>query len=122
MKQKREKELAAQQAAKGAAAKNGVTPGGGKVSKGNGGKLATVDLGLCPKCRKLKQGMNMFQCDKCKQWFHPECCGITEEEANVMAQMGSWEKWFCPDCEKHVPPLLPTHLIITAGCPEQAPP
>jgi len=42
----------------------------------------------------------MFQCDQCKKWLHPECCGITEEEANVMAQMGSWEKWYCPDCEK----------------------
>jgi len=57
---------------------------------------------LCPKCKKNKPGIKMFQCDKCDKWFHPECCSITEEEANVMAQMGSWEKWFCPECEKTI--------------------
>ncbi len=45
----------------------------------------TIDNWLCPKCKKNKQGMKMFQCDKCRKWLHPECCGITEEEANVMA-------------------------------------
>ena len=51
----------------------------------NGIPDATLDNWLCPKCKKNKQGMKMFQCDKCKKWLHPECCGITEEEANVMA-------------------------------------
>ena len=101
MKLKREKDATAGLGKGVASGRNGISGAGGKgvgaVTPGG-----TVDLGLCPKCKKLKQGTNMFQCDKCKRWHHPECCGITEEEANVMAQMGSWEKWFCPDCEKQV--------------------
>ncbi|KAI5069378.1 hypothetical protein GOP47_0015679 [Adiantum capillus-veneris] len=37
----------------------------------------------------------MMQCESCKDWFHPECMGMSLEQVRTL------EDFFCPDC--HTP-------------------
>jgi len=44
-------------------------------------------------CRKPYQaGVFMIACDSCNEWFHGECVGITEQEAE------EHEEYVCPGC------------------------
>lgn len=33
-------------------------------------------------------------CDRCQDWFHCECVGITQEEADAL------DSYICPNCQK----------------------
>lgn len=72
-----------------------------------------VSLFLCI-FRHLVQ--KFIACDKCKEWFHPRCVGLTDVKAEKMA------KFMCPTCSnqpqfrdflyrKIVPPLDPAVLL-----------
>eukprot|EP00741_Cyanophora_paradoxa_P013334 tig00020684_g12877.t1 len=43
--------------------------------------------------RPYVRGELMVQCDKCNDWFHPKCVGITAAEAKKI------ETFFCPGCD-----------------------
>lgn len=45
-------------------------------------------VSLCP-CRRTDDSIFMLACDECDRWFHGECVGVTEEEAEAVA------KWVC---------------------------
>ena len=45
----------------------------------------------CPTCKKEDDGSPMIGCDKCPDWYHNICVGITT------VPEGSW---FCPKCSK----------------------
>ncbi|KAL3929801.1 MAG: hypothetical protein SGPRY_001807 [Prymnesium sp.] len=49
-------------------------------------------VSLCP-CRRTDDSIFMLACDECDRWFHGECVGVTEEEAEAVA------KWVCKKCE-----------------------
>ena len=43
-------------------------------------------------CRKPDDGSLMICCDKCNEWYHGVCVGITQTEGLEN------RKWFCPLC------------------------
>lgn len=43
-------------------------------------------------CKKQNPKGLMVQCDSCKDWFHPECVGITAEIAEMIPL------YTCPEC------------------------
>ncbi|KAA6373327.1 MAG: hypothetical protein EZS28_031147 [Streblomastix strix] len=42
-------------------------------------------------CKQRDNGL-MIQCEKCQNWFHLKCVGLTK------AMMRAYEHWFCKDC------------------------
>ena len=48
-------------------------------------------------------GKTMLICDNCEKWYHLDCLGYTEEEAEAVYKQGEDELWFhSDDCrEKH---------------------
>lgn len=52
-------------------------------------------LYICPVCSvAYNQAANMVSCDKCEEWFHWHCVGITSEPTE--------EHWFCKKCSKSI--------------------
>ncbi|EGT37378.1 hypothetical protein CAEBREN_19314 [Caenorhabditis brenneri] len=50
-------------------------------------------LYICPVCSvAYNHAANMVSCDKCEEWFHWHCVGITSEPTE--------EQWFCKKCSK----------------------
>uniref|UniRef100_A0A131XSG6 Putative microtubule-associated protein futsch n=3 Tax=Ixodes ricinus TaxID=34613 RepID=A0A131XSG6_IXORI len=49
-------------------------------------------------CRQPHNDKFMIQCDKCEDWFHGTCVGVTRQQGRL------WEKenreWMCPKCAK----------------------
>ncbi len=44
-------------------------------------------------CRKpLNPNLLYIKCDRCAQWFHPRCMGLSDEEAQVL------EQFYCSAC------------------------
>ncbi|GAV07991.1 hypothetical protein RvY_17757-2 [Ramazzottius varieornatus] len=71
---------------------------------------------LCREPSKEHLVQKFIACDKCKEWFHPRCVGLTDVKAEKMA------KFMCPTCSnqpqfrdflyrKIVPPLDPAVLL-----------
>ncbi|KAI1720068.1 PHD-finger domain-containing protein [Ditylenchus destructor] len=58
------------------------------------------DLVLDPKKKHCSCGTSYdpkkfyLMCDRCRQWFHGKCVGITEKRAQKM------DSWMCAECEK----------------------
>jgi hypothetical protein len=48
-------------------------------------------------CNQPDDGRAMTSCDKCEEWFHCECVGITIAEAKKKA------RWSCPKCDDAPP-------------------
>lgn len=46
----------------------------------------------------------MICCDKCEEWFHGKCVGITRQMGREMEQRQS--EWICPNCEKKQQPSI----------------
>lgn len=54
-------------------------------------------------CRQSYDGSrNMIACDRCEDWFHPECVGITD-----LKKITPETPYFCPNCEKAPTPARP---------------
>ena len=43
--------------------------------------------------RPLNPDQLYIKCDGCNGWYHPECCGLTREEADTLTS------FFCPRCK-----------------------
>lgn len=41
----------------------------------------------------------MICCDRCEEWFHGDCVGITEARGRLMERNG--EDYVCPNCSMH---------------------
>ncbi|KAK8734955.1 hypothetical protein OTU49_005745, partial [Cherax quadricarinatus] len=72
-------------------------------------------------CQKPHNNRFMICCDKCEDWFHGSCVGVTKAMGQQMEEDG--QEWVCPKCKKaeramkgFVPPsknlidLTPTHV------------
>lgn len=55
-------------------------------------------------CGGPSDGRMMLCCDKCDNWFHGHCVGLTTEESNSVGE------WMCPSC-KGLPSALPENAI-----------
>ena len=57
---------------------------------------------FCPVCkgvwREETQGHRAVQCDTCKKWVHPRCCGLTEAQYKKMELAEDPVAWSCPRC------------------------
>ncbi|XP_059480576.1 death-inducer obliterator 1 isoform X2 [Neocloeon triangulifer] len=49
-------------------------------------------------CRKPHNNRFMICCDKCEDWFHGKCVGITKAMGKQMELEG--KEWTCPKCKK----------------------
>ncbi|CAB3368135.1 Hypothetical predicted protein [Cloeon dipterum] len=49
-------------------------------------------------CRKPHNNRFMICCDKCEDWFHGKCVGITKAMGKQMEAQG--KEWTCPKCKK----------------------
>merc|ERR1711881_808534 len=52
----------------------------------------TEELWLCPGCKMGENGDQWVCCDKCEDWFHFKCEGITEEPSD--------DQWYCSACTR----------------------
>jgi hypothetical protein len=44
-------------------------------------------------CKKRANNL-MIQCDKCDEWFHFGCVGMTKEKAKNL------DSYYCPNCDR----------------------
>ena len=52
----------------------------------------------CGECKKsLPKHLRIIRCDKCEQFFHVKCCGITQKIFNSIKSSNSI--WHCKHCE-----------------------
>uniref|UniRef100_A0A8C5EJ19 PHD-type domain-containing protein n=1 Tax=Gouania willdenowi TaxID=441366 RepID=A0A8C5EJ19_GOUWI len=49
-------------------------------------------------CRQKHNKRFMICCDRCEEWFHGDCVGITEARGRLMERNG--EDYVCPNCTK----------------------
>ena len=48
-------------------------------------------------------------CDRCQDWFHGSCVGITKSEADKL------DTYICPNCQKSRDSMVTTKLITDRG-------
>nr|CAB3238001.1 death-inducer obliterator 1 [Phallusia mammillata] len=51
-------------------------------------------------CQKPHDNRFMISCDKCEEWFHGDCVGITLQRGKKMEEKG--EEYVCPQCVKKI--------------------
>ena len=51
---------------------------------------------LCGQSLSVCEDVSSVECEWCKNWFHMECFGFTQEEKARMFQ--DEEKWYCHHC------------------------
>ena len=63
----------------------------------NGDVLQDIDYCIV-KCRfgRKAKNLDMIQCDKCRNWYHYKCLGLSTEDVKNIGE----KEWFCPDCEE----------------------
>lgn len=52
----------------------------------------------------------MICCDKCEEWFHGKCVGITRQIGRAMEERQS--QWHCPECEKKQQPSIKVRIFL----------
>jgi hypothetical protein len=106
--------------------KGGRAKGGARVKKGaqrKDGKAEVERLVFCQQhapheeddddtlyciCqRRYQEGEWMIECEHCQDWFHGECVGVKESEADTIVN------WRCPKCR--APPVLQEPAHVGAG-------
>lgn len=40
----------------------------------------------------------MIMCDRCEDWFHGNCVGISWQKGRKLERLK--KEWICPNCEK----------------------
>lgn len=55
-------------------------------------------------CQTPHNNRFMICCDKCLEWFHGKCVGITKSIGKDIEQRGS--EWICPKCKKKQQPSI----------------
>ncbi|KAL0594526.1 Death-inducer obliterator 1 [Plecturocebus cupreus] len=51
---------------------------------------------LCCVCRQPHNNRFMICCDRCEEWFHGDCVGISEARGRLLERNG--EDYICPNC------------------------
>ncbi|KAF7655303.1 hypothetical protein LDENG_00058040 [Lucifuga dentata] len=65
-------------------------------------------------CRQKHNKRFMICCDRCEEWFHGDCVGITEARGRLMERNG--EDYICPNCTiKKNQVVRPATTILSAG-------
>ncbi|XP_040014714.1 death-inducer obliterator 1-like isoform X2 [Xiphias gladius] len=65
-------------------------------------------------CRQRHNKRFMICCDRCEEWFHGDCVGITEARGRLMERNG--EDYICPNCTaKKNQVLRPATSILSTG-------
>ncbi|XP_064480998.1 uncharacterized protein LOC135394261 isoform X2 [Ornithodoros turicata] len=49
-------------------------------------------------CRQPHNDKFMIQCDRCEDWFHGHCVGVTRQQGRMWEREG--REWVCPKCPK----------------------
>ncbi|KAJ8303770.1 hypothetical protein KUTeg_018693 [Tegillarca granosa] len=68
---------------------------GGGAAVGGGARVHGRKKLFCV-CRRPDDGKFMIRCDKCKEWFHGSCVGVTSEEGAEI------DEYICKDCQSSV--------------------
>ncbi|KAL6111900.1 dido1 [Pungitius sinensis] len=70
-------------------------------------------------CRQKHNKRFMICCDRCEEWFHGDCVGITEARGRLMERNG--EDYICPNCtaKKNQVVRPATSLLSTSTDPEK---
>ncbi|XP_031636315.1 uncharacterized protein LOC116349151 isoform X2 [Contarinia nasturtii] len=65
-------------------------------------------------CRTPHNNRFMICCDKCEEWFHGKCVGITRQMGREMEERQS--EWICPNCIKKRQPsiqnIFPRKVVV----------
>uniref|UniRef100_A0A667ZM08 Death inducer-obliterator 1 n=1 Tax=Myripristis murdjan TaxID=586833 RepID=A0A667ZM08_9TELE len=65
-------------------------------------------------CRQKHNKRFMICCDRCEEWFHGDCVGITEARGRLMERNG--EDYICPNCTaKKNKVVRPATAALSAG-------
>ncbi|KAJ3602785.1 hypothetical protein NHX12_030533 [Muraenolepis orangiensis] len=65
-------------------------------------------------CRQKHNKRFMICCDRCEEWFHGDCVGITEARGRLMERNG--EDYICPNCTARKSQVLrPATGALAAG-------
>uniref|UniRef100_A0AAY4E0T0 PHD-type domain-containing protein n=1 Tax=Denticeps clupeoides TaxID=299321 RepID=A0AAY4E0T0_9TELE len=71
-------------------------------------------------CRQKHNKRFMICCDRCQEWFHGDCVGITEKRGRMMEKNG--EDYVCPNCSPCASPAPPqTQPTNSALLPSTSP-
>nr|XP_040060355.1 death-inducer obliterator 1 isoform X1 [Gasterosteus aculeatus aculeatus]XP_040060356.1 death-inducer obliterator 1 isoform X1 [Gasterosteus aculeatus aculeatus]XP_040060357.1 death-inducer obliterator 1 isoform X1 [Gasterosteus aculeatus aculeatus]XP_040060359.1 death-inducer obliterator 1 isoform X1 [Gasterosteus aculeatus aculeatus]XP_040060360.1 death-inducer obliterator 1 isoform X1 [Gasterosteus aculeatus aculeatus]XP_040060361.1 death-inducer obliterator 1 isoform X1 [Gasterosteus ac len=70
-------------------------------------------------CRQKHNKRFMICCDRCEEWFHGDCVGITEARGRLMERNG--EDYICPNCtaKKNQVVRPATSVLSTSTDPEK---
>ena len=49
---------------------------------------------FCACLKPLNPNLLYIKCDGCNKWYHPECMGLTEDEATLK------EEFYCIGCQQ----------------------
>ena len=49
-------------------------------------------------CKAVKQNDRAIQCDRCDNWSHATCCGISHKQYQLHTKLGDTEEWLCHAC------------------------
>ena len=49
-------------------------------------------------CKAVKQNDRAIQCDRCDNWSHAACCGISHKQYQLHTKLGDTEEWLCHAC------------------------
>lgn len=60
-------------------------------------------------CRQPHNNRFMICCDKCEDWFHGKCVGITKQMGTEMEQRRA--EWICPNCKKKLQPSISVSIF-----------
>ena len=53
----------------------------------------------CTRCGKVvKQNDHAICCDRCENWSHAACCGISHTQYQYHASLGDSKEWLCHTC------------------------
>ncbi|KAM6946859.1 death-inducer obliterator 1 isoform 2-T3 [Lycodopsis pacificus] len=65
-------------------------------------------------CRQKHNKRFMICCDRCEEWFHGDCVGITEARGRLMERNG--EDYICPNCTAKKNQVVRPATTILSAC------
>ena len=66
-------------------------------------------------CKPVKSRDHGILCDRCVEWTHAACCGVSTKEYNHLTSLGDSQEWLCPKCCLSTLPFADaSHLSISS--------